>query len=222
MGSGAWHQSSWFKIQWDHRAQALSIAAKELIPIILACNTWGSSWTNRQVLRHCDNQVVVASLRSRSSCDEGLMHLIRCLVCVEASHNCYLNPQYIPTKANHLADDLSRDNVSSFLQCSLSQPLLITSITAASGPPGSNSLLDFSVLAPSVQFYFKQGLAPSTLKTYQAATKRFYSFCTSHNVLNPFLLTEQLLCCYSSLATQGLDLPDTRLNWVSTGSLCVA
>ena len=43
------------------------------------------------------------------------MHLLRCLVSVEAAHNGFIHPIYINTKANHLADDLSRDNLASFL-----------------------------------------------------------------------------------------------------------
>ena len=43
------------------------------------------------------------------------MHLLRCLVFIEAHYACYLFPTYIDTKANHLADDLSRNNVSPFL-----------------------------------------------------------------------------------------------------------
>lgn len=40
---------------------------------------------------------------------------------------------------------------------------------------------------------------------YRAATKRFYSFCTSHNVSDPFPLTEPLLCCFAAyLASQDL------------------
>jgi hypothetical protein len=61
------------------------------------------------------------------------MHLLRCLVFVEATHKCFIHPTYIDTKANHLADDLSRDNLSSFLSkvpeadqqpTPVSQPLL--------------------------------------------------------------------------------------------------
>ena len=40
-GCCAWHQQSWFQVPWDKRSQHLSIAAKELIPIILACVVWG-------------------------------------------------------------------------------------------------------------------------------------------------------------------------------------
>ena len=64
---------------------------------------------------HCDNQVVVASICSRSSRNPGLMHLIRCLVFIEARHNCFIHATYIDTRANHLADDLSRNRASHFL-----------------------------------------------------------------------------------------------------------
>ena len=58
---------------------------------------------------------------------------------------------------------------------------------------------------PAVQRYFEVGLAPSTQKSYQAATKRFQSFCTVFSVSNPFPLTEQILCWFAShLAEQGL------------------
>ena len=43
------------------------------------------------------------------------MHLLRCLVLIEATHQCFLHPVYIDTKSNYLVDDLSRNNLSSFL-----------------------------------------------------------------------------------------------------------
>ena len=42
-GSGGWWQDVWFQIQWPPQAQALSIAEKELIPIILWPVTLGAS-----------------------------------------------------------------------------------------------------------------------------------------------------------------------------------
>lgn len=80
----------WYLLQWDDRSRDLLIAAKELIPIILACATWGSQWESRQVICHCDNQVVVACLRSHASRNPILMHLIRCLVFVEAHSQFHL------------------------------------------------------------------------------------------------------------------------------------
>ena len=114
-GCGAWHQDSWFQIHWDSRSQDLPIAAKELIPIILGCGAWGQSWRGLQVHCHCDNQPVVACLRSRTSKSKGIMHMLRCLVFIEAHFQFHIHPMYINTKLNHLADDLSRNNLSSFL-----------------------------------------------------------------------------------------------------------
>ena len=114
-GCAAWHGDEWFQVEWDSRSHSLSIAEKELIPIILACQVWGTSWAGLQVICHCDNQAVVADLWSRTSKHKGMMHLLRCLVFMEANLQCSLAPTYIDTKSNHLADDLSRNDVFSFL-----------------------------------------------------------------------------------------------------------
>ena len=114
-GCRTWHGQHWLQLQWDVHARDLDIACKELIPIILACAVWGHNWAGHRVTCHCDNQVVVACLRSRSSRQPGLMHLLRCLAFIEATLNLVLHPTYINTRLNHLADDLSCDRVSSFM-----------------------------------------------------------------------------------------------------------
>ena len=114
-GCAAWHGDTWFQVEWDPHSRSLSIAEKELIPIILACQVWGTSWSGCRVICHCDNQEVVADMRSRSAKHKGMMHLLRCMVFAEARLQCSLVPTYIETKANHLADDLSRNDISSFL-----------------------------------------------------------------------------------------------------------
>ncbi len=114
-GCAAWHEDAWFQVQWDARARPLSIAEKELIPVILACQIWGATWGGLQIVCHSDNQSVVADLRSQSSKHKGMMHLLRCLAFVEAQVNFSMYPIYIDTKANYLADSLSRNNVCSFL-----------------------------------------------------------------------------------------------------------
>ena len=67
-----------------------------------------------QIRCYCDNQAIVACLHSRTCKQKGIMHLLWCLLFVEAQRNCNLTPAYISTEANHLADDLSRDHLSSF------------------------------------------------------------------------------------------------------------
>ncbi len=114
-GCAAWCGENWLHTQWDTQAESLSIAEKELIPIVLACQAWGANWGHCQVVCHCDNQAVVADLRSRSTKHKGMMHLLRTVVFAEASFGCSLFPCYIDTKSNHLADSLSRDNAAYFL-----------------------------------------------------------------------------------------------------------
>ena len=172
---------------WDQRAHALSIAAKELIPIILACHTWGSAGNGRRVLCNCYNQVVVASRTSR---DASLMHLIKCLVFVEALHNCFLYPQYICTRDNHLADDLSKNAVSSFL----------SKVPSANPLPTTWSqhlVLDPRADWTSLTWRRLYSSTSSTVHTQNIPTKRFYSFCTSYNIQRPlpFDGTSPLLFC---------------------------
>ena len=114
-GCGAYSGIHWFQVQWDGTSSELPITVKELLPILIAGVVWGSSWRDHQVCCYCDNQAVVACLRSRSSRHKGLMHLLRNLVFIEAHHGFHLTPQYIDTYENHLADDLSRDRAFSFL-----------------------------------------------------------------------------------------------------------
>ena len=70
-------------------------------------------------------------------------------------------------------------------------------------------------MAPSVSRYFKNGLAPSTQKSYAAALKRFHNFCTLFNVTTPFPVTEHLLCCFAAyLADQG-QAPQTGVSYLA-------
>ena len=114
-GCGAWHGSHWFQVQWDQRAVALQIMAKELIPIVLACAVWGPQWHSHCVRCLCNNQAVVAALYACTCKASHCRHMLRALAFIEAQHAFHLQPEYIDTRANHLADDLSRDNLSSFL-----------------------------------------------------------------------------------------------------------
>ena len=60
-------------------------------------------------------------------------------------------------------------------------------------------------MAGAVQKYFEQGLAPSTRKTYGAASKLFCTFCAKYQVSSPFPVSEYTLCCFAAyLADEGL------------------
>ena len=57
-GCGAWHGTHWFQVQWDDRSVEAPIMVKELIPVVLAVDLWGTRWSNCLVRCFCDNQAV--------------------------------------------------------------------------------------------------------------------------------------------------------------------
>lgn len=57
-GCGAWHETKWFQLVWDERTEHLHIAAKELLPIIIAAVIWGHMWKGERVVSRCDNMAV--------------------------------------------------------------------------------------------------------------------------------------------------------------------
>lgn len=135
-GCGAWFTSNWFQVPWDKSSLALPITMKELLPILVAGVLWGQGWRGRRVLCQCDNQAIVACLRSRSSRHSGIMHLLRNLAFVEARGGFVCHAVYINTHDNHLADDLSRNHTLSFLS-----KVPHASRTPSQVPPGLVSLL---------------------------------------------------------------------------------
>lgn len=131
-GCGAWWNQKWFQLPWDEQAAELSIVVKEMLPIVIAAAVWGREWRGH-IVCHCDNQAVVAVLASRTSRLQHLMHLLRTLYFFEAFHGFQLQCIHIPGLKNDIADDLSRNNLSSFLlkvpaanpvACVLPPPLL--------------------------------------------------------------------------------------------------
>lgn len=114
--SGSWGcGAQWFQIEWYEQSSPLAITIKDLLPIMFVVVVWGRRWQAQKVRCHCDNQAVIAVLRSRSSKQPQLMHMLHCLFFIEASYGFELSASYIPTKVNDLADDLSCNNLSSFL-----------------------------------------------------------------------------------------------------------
>ena len=140
------------------------------------------------------------------------IYMLCTLAFVEARHSFIMHAVYIDTPANHLADDLSRNSLSSFLKVPQAdaQPTPRTH-RVLSPVPGPSRGLDLSALAPVVQQYFQAGLAPFTQRTYDSGLRRFYAFCTKYNVWNPFPVTEHSLCCFAAyLANDGLVAPTVK------------
>jgi hypothetical protein len=115
-GCGAWAGKEWFQLEWTDYARGLHISAKELVPILVAAIVWGVQWQGRQVVARCDNIAVVAVINNRYCRDPALMQLLRCLSFVEARRQFTLSAVHLSGIQNTLADHLSRNRLSAFLE----------------------------------------------------------------------------------------------------------
>lgn len=107
-GCGAYCNDQWFQLAWPEAVIAqLSIMFKELVPIVVAVAVWGQSWTNCSVMSRCDNMAVVEVLRTRTTKEKDVMHLLRCLHFFEAHFECRVQSVHIQGIDNDRADDLS-------------------------------------------------------------------------------------------------------------------
>ena len=111
--SGRWecgaiwgHQ--WIPCKWDTQWLDVNIAAKELLPIMLACAVWSKQWWQQRVLIHCDNMAVVAVWGAQSSKHQLIMHLLHCLHFVCAYFEIDLHIEHISRSENVVADAVPR------------------------------------------------------------------------------------------------------------------
>ena len=115
-GCGASWGKAWLQLEWSKEWSEISIAAKELVPIVLACAVWGKQWQGKRVLVWCDNLAVVQIIRGLGSRDPLLMHLLRLLYFFMAAHSIQLTANHIPGVHNTIADSLSRNFMQVFRQ----------------------------------------------------------------------------------------------------------
>ncbi len=72
---------------------------------------WGSQWTKSRVHFFCDNMAVVAVLKTLTSKDTLIMHLLRCLAFYAAHYGFEKESYHIPGMQNVAADAISRNNL---------------------------------------------------------------------------------------------------------------
>ena len=184
------------------RLQPLSIAIKELIPVVLAAATWGSHWSGKIVLFRVDNMAVVEAINTVFCKD---VHLIRLLVFFASYHSFWFYADHVAVRANSLVDVLSKNSVSMFLSQSPSKlSSAINDSSIINHPCGSKSHMDIHQLDAALHRYFAAALASSTHKTYAAAERRYLNFCKDFNLL-PLPTSKSTLCYFvACLGQQGL------------------
>ena len=120
----------WFVGRWSPLQLPLSIAYKELFPIVLAASLWGHQWSAKRMEFRSDNTAMAEVLRSGTSCNSNLMVLLRHLSLLAARHSFAFTAHHIPGKSNAKADAISRFEFQWFCQLA---PYV--SPTATSAPP---------------------------------------------------------------------------------------
>ena len=108
LGYGAIFKSHWFAGAWSAAQSSSSIAYKELFPIVVAAYLWGHQWVSRRVEFFCDNESVVAVLKSGTSRDKNVMVLLRYLTILAIHHSFSFAASSVRGKANPVADALCR------------------------------------------------------------------------------------------------------------------
>ena len=113
-GFGAFLDSHWFYGAWPEWWSHQNIVLLELVPIVLAVETWGSQLQNTAVTCHTDNEALVAIINKQSSKLSKVMPMIRRLVLASLKHNFLFKAVFVPGLKNRKADALSRFQVDLF------------------------------------------------------------------------------------------------------------
>ena len=108
IGYGAIFSGHWFAGKWLAGQQPLSIAYKELFPVVIAAALWGSDWVSKWVEFRSDDKAVVDVLQSDTSRDPKMMVLLRYLSLLAAGHSFAFTASSIEGRLNPIADALSR------------------------------------------------------------------------------------------------------------------
>ena len=120
-GCGAVHEELWFQLQWPESWATVSIAPKELVPIVIAVVLWGPHWAGKPVCCLCDNTAVVAAVNKRSAKDPTLSHLLHILAFAVAVLDINITACHLPGVQNTSAD-LETDYGISFLSIHRHRP----------------------------------------------------------------------------------------------------
>ena len=115
-GFGAILGKSWFNGQWETWWKDQNITLLELVPIVLAIETWGRLLMNKAAVFHTDNQALVSVINKQTSKESHVMTLVRRLVTACLLYNIMCRAEHVPGRANQAADALSRLQVPKFRQ----------------------------------------------------------------------------------------------------------
>lgn len=114
LGYGAIFETQWLYGAWPTAIKHLPITFKELFPIVLAFEIWGTHFSNKCIMLHSDNYAVVHIINNQTSKDTTIMSLVRKFVLLCMRYNILTKAVHIPGSKNILPDLLSRFQIEEF------------------------------------------------------------------------------------------------------------
>lgn len=113
---GGIYNNQWFQGVFPSELLKLdtSMALFELYPIVMACVLWGSLWSRKRILFHCDNLATVEIINKGRSKIKCIMRLVRKLTFHSAINNFTVHARHIPGVDNNIADAISRFQMARF------------------------------------------------------------------------------------------------------------
>ena len=114
LGFGAILQKAWFYGVWPDTLKGEGITFKELFPIVIALEVWGSKLKNKCIVLHTDNIAVMHIINKQTAKLPSIMTLVRRLVLTCMKNNVLVKSEHIAGTHNVLPDLLSRLQVTKF------------------------------------------------------------------------------------------------------------
>lgn len=119
VGFGGFFQGQWFCDKWPEdlpkeEDKEISMAFRELYPIVIASLLWGHLWTSKRILFYCDNEATVKIIHKGRSKSLSIMKLMRQLTWCSAKFNFCIYSKHLPGKTNLIADALPRFQMAKF------------------------------------------------------------------------------------------------------------
>ena len=116
IGAGAVWDNFWFALTWPSAWWPnQNITFLELIPLVLALESWGPKLRNQYVRLYTDNIALVFIINKQHSKENLVRIFIRRLVLAALKYNILIKASHIPGHHNILSDCLSRQQIARFL-----------------------------------------------------------------------------------------------------------
>ncbi|XP_062599327.1 uncharacterized protein LOC134260800 [Saccostrea cucullata] len=117
-GFGIYFGGKWAGGQWPQHWGSVGILRDmtflELFPVLVALTLYNKDLQNTRLLFHIDNMSVVHIINNSTSKSDRVMNIVRKLVLITLQYNIQIKASKIPTKANSIADAISRSQWARF------------------------------------------------------------------------------------------------------------